>query len=183
MSSPPAQSSSEHRRRVNIVAYLLAYVLCENSHQAGATNEELGNILIETTREALRDVRQQPTWGVPWSAYLSSFRDTVLGEIRSMPTFTLKLFITWLNIFILLPLFLLYNISLFRCPAIWFATLVVRWYVCLRGYHGVSAALRATIRATALQHLPDLTGDEADRMVVKIIVLAIVVRLLRMPGI
>lgn len=181
MSNPPAQSPLEHG--VITLTSLLAVYICVNTHQAVATDQELRNIIAETIWEAKQDILRQPALGAPWSEHLRAFWDILLADTRAMPTLVSKLFAICLDIFILLPVFLLYNITRARCAVKWTLKLVGRWYVCLKGYHELSTTLRARIRASALQELPGLTGDEADRMVTKVTMLAVVARLLGVPGI
>lgn len=176
MSNPPAPSTFD--QRVGTVTSLLAAHICTNRALSLATNGELHNILTETLWEAGQNIFQPPVLHVPWSERLSTFRDIYRAGVRARQALFHKLIFIWFGIVIDLPVYLLFNIVQVRRAAMWSLKLVVRWARCLRDHHRQSGALLVTIRDSAKQQLPGMTDKEAEWMVVRIALLAIVAALL-----
>lgn len=93
---------------------------------------------------------------------------------RNTPNLISWLLFTWFGIFIDLPVSLLSNITIVRCGVLCSIKLFWRWARCLRAAHQQSTALATRLRDGARQQLPNLTHNEADRMIFKITVLATV---------
>lgn len=172
MSNPPATSSFEHR--VRAVAPLLETYIRHTRRLSDETSEELRNIQAETLRQAREDIIRQPRLQVPWSERLGAFSDNYGADVRATQDTLSTLICTWWMITIELPVFLLSNITLIRKGAWWATTLVWRWGRCLWTHNQLSMALLATLQDGARQQLPDLTNTEADSMVGKITLLALV---------
>lgn len=180
MSNPPALSPFEHR--VGTVTTLLADYICKKRIYHVAGEEELQNILDETLWEAREDILQRTKLQVPWSERLSTFWDIHRTGAQARQTLLSRLIFEWLGIFIDMPVFLLFNITKVRVGAMWALKLVVRLVRCLWAQQQQFKALEATIRDRAQQLLLGLTDQEAEEMVGKITLLAIVAAWLGVLG-
>lgn len=180
MSDPPSLSLFEHR--VGTVTTLLADYICKKHKYDDAGVEELQNILDETLWEAREDILQRPKLQVPWSERLSTFWDIHRAGARARQTLLSRLIFEWLGIFIDMPVFLLFNITKVRVGAMWALKLVVRLARCVWAQQQQSKELEATIRDRAQQQLPGLTDQDAEKMVGKITLLAIVAAWLGVLG-
>lgn len=181
MSNPPAVPPFEHR--VGVVAYLLAAYIVMSRDIARAATGELHAILTVALCQARQDIFEQPSLRVPWSTRLSAFWDIYRGYfLRAGPTFFHKLIFMWLGIVIGLPIYLLLNIIQVQ-RAVWLShDMITLLAMCLPDHLELSRDLHAAVRNEAQQLLAGLTQNQANWMVVKIAILAVVVKLLGLLG-